>query len=59
MEKKNQKNQEGITKKLLCQYLGGEGNGYIPVKYKSPKVTHLEAENLRGPIKILQITKAV
>lgn len=48
-----------VLQKNCYANIWGEGNGYIPVKYKSPKVTHLEAENLRGPIKILQITKAV
>ena len=41
----------GHYKKCYANICGG--NGYIPIKYKSPKVIHLEGENLRGPIKTL------
>lgn len=58
-KRKTRKIKRALQKIAMPIFGGGERNGYIPVKYKSPKVTHLEAENLRGPIKILQITKAV
>lgn len=51
------KKLEKSPKKCYANIWGG--NGYIPIKYKSLKVTHLEGENLRGPIKILKITAAI
>lgn len=56
-EEKLEKLRGHYKKKCFANIWGG--NGYIPIKHKSPKVTHLEAENLRGPIKILTITTAV
>lgn len=52
-----EKKLEKSPKKCYANIWGG--NGYIPIKYKSLKMTHLEGENLRGPIKILKITAAI